>query len=163
MRECDPEFMLLVTSMRKALIAALSATVVSISSGPVHAEGTSTVVLEVSTFRNVTGFLGCQLYPKGEDFPDNWAAHRELRKHVPVTGATTSCSFSNLPPGTYAAAVIHDENSNGKMDKNFLGMPLEGYGISNNHTHALSRPTWEESKFVVGADSTVTSRISLRY
>jgi uncharacterized protein (DUF2141 family) len=148
--------------LRNILIGA-SAAFVIISAPPVHAGGGSTVVLEVSTFRSMKGFLGCQLYPKGEDFPDNWAAHRELRNHVAVTGATTSCSFSGLAPGTYAAAVIHDENGNGRMDKNFLGMPLEGYGISNNHTHALSRPTWEESKFVVSADSTVTSRISLRY
>lgn len=129
----------------------------------VHAGTTATIVLEVSTFRTIKGFLGCQLYPNGEDFPDQWARHRDLRKHVPVTAATTSCSFSGLPPGTYAAAVIHDENSNGKLDTNFLGIPTEGYGISNNHTHALSRPTWEESKFVVNADTTVTAHITLRY
>ncbi len=149
-------------ALRNILVGAIAAFVMT-SAPPVHADAGATIVLEVSTFRTIKGFLGCQLYPKGEDFPDNWAAHRDLRKHVVVTGGTTSCSFSGLPPGTYAAAVIHDENGNGKMDKNFIGMPLEGYGISNNHTHALSRPTWEESKFVVAADSTFTSRISLRY
>jgi uncharacterized protein (DUF2141 family) len=142
-----------------ATITALGAA----SAQEARAGGTSTIVLEVSTFRNLKGFLGCQLYATPESFPDKWQSQVNLRKHVPVTGPTTSCTFSDLAPGTYAAAVIHDENGNGTLDKNFLGIPTEAYGISNNHTHALSRPTWAESKFYVSADSTVTSKISLRY
>jgi uncharacterized protein (DUF2141 family) len=130
---------------------------------PVHAASTSTIVLEVSTFRAVRGILYCQLYTQRGNFPDRGEAEPALARRIPVTAATTSCTFPNLPPGTYAAAVLHDENANGKMDKNVFGMPVEGYGISNNHTHALSRPTWEESKFEVPDGSTVTSRISLRY
>jgi uncharacterized protein (DUF2141 family) len=151
------------THARNALLFATITIAASSVPHAAHAGNTATIVLEVSTFRNTHGFLGCQLYPKGEDFPDNWSAHRDMRKRVPVTGPTTSCTFPDMPPGTYGAAVIHDENGNGKLDKNFLGMPLEGYGISNNHTHALSRPTWNESKFAVAADTTYTSRISIRY
>ena len=40
--------------------------------------------------------------------------------------------FSNLGPGRYAAIALHDENGNGKLDKNFLGIPTEPYGFSNN-------------------------------
>lgn len=128
-----------------------------------HAGGNATIVLEVSTFRNLKGFLGCQLYATSDSFPDKWQSQVNLRKRVPVTATTTSCTFSDLAPGTYAAAVIHDENGNGTLDKNFLGIPTEAYGVSNNCTHALSKPRWDEAKFVVNADSTVTSRISLRY
>jgi uncharacterized protein (DUF2141 family) len=128
-----------------------------------RADAPSTIVLEVSTFRNRTGMLGCQLYDTGNGFPDKWPSAANMQVRVPVTGATTSCTFPNMPPGTYAAAVIHDENSNNKLDKNFLGIPTEGYGISQNHTHALRRPTWDESKFVVAPQSVVTTRISLRY
>lgn len=135
----------------------------SSSTQAAYAAGTATIVLEVSTFRNVKGLLGCQLYAKSDDFPDNWAAEMSLRKVVAVTATTTSCTYADMPPGTYAAAIIHDENSNGKLDKNFLGVPTEGYGISNNHTHALKRPTWDESKFEVNAGTTVTSHISIRY
>ncbi len=148
----------------RARIALLGAALAMSSSPHVARAGTTaTIVLEVSTFRNTRGFLGCQLYSKSEGFPDNWQSQVNLRKRVVVSGTTTSCTYPDMPPGTYAAAVIHDENSNGKLDTNFLGMPTEGYGISNNHTHALSRPSWNESKFVVNADTTVTSHISLRY
>jgi uncharacterized protein (DUF2141 family) len=144
----------------RAALLFIAVTVVPI---PVHAASTSTIVLEVSTFRAARGILYCQLYTKRANFPERGDAEPALARRVPVTGTTTSCTFPNMPPGTYAAAVLHDENANGKMDKNVFGMPLEGYGISNNHTHALSRPTWEESKFEVLEGSTVTSRISLRY
>ena len=148
---------------RLLLLAAVAGVAASSAPHTAQAGSTATIVLEVSTFRNMNGFLGCQLYSKEEGFPDNWQSQAHLRKRVAVTGKTTSCTYPNMPPGTYAAAVIHDENSNGKLDKNFLGVPTEAYGISNNHTHALSRPTWNESKFVVNADTTVTAHISLRY
>jgi len=130
---------------------------------PAIADAPSTIVLEVSTFRNRSGMLGCQLYDTQNGFPDKWPSAANMQQRVAVTGSTTTCTFPNMPPGTYAAAVIHDENSNNKLDKYFLGVPTEGYGISQNHTHALRRPTWDESKFVVAAQSTVTTRISLRY
>ena len=130
---------------------------------PARADAPSTIVLEVSTFRNRSGLLGCQLYDTQNGVPDKWPSAANMQQRVAVTGATTSCTFANMPPGTYAAAVIHDENSNNKLDKNFLGVPTEGYGISQNHPHALRRPTWDESKFLVAPQSIVTTRISLRY
>jgi uncharacterized protein (DUF2141 family) len=42
------------------------------------------------------------------------------------------CDFGDIPPGTYAIAVIHDENSHGKLDTNRLGVPTEGYGFSGD-------------------------------
>src|SRR5947209_12414602 len=78
------------------------------------ADPPSTIVLEVSTFRNRTGMLGCQLYDTQNGFPDKWPSAANMQQRVAVTGATTSCTFTNMPPGTYAAAVIHDENSNNK-------------------------------------------------
>ncbi len=151
------------SSARLVLLATVTALAASSAPQKAHAGGNSTIVLEVSAFRNTKGFLGCQLYATAESFPDKWQTQVNLRKRVPVSGTTTSCTFPDVAPGTYAAAVIHDENSNGTLDKNFLGIPTEAYGISNNRTHALSKPTWEESKFAVNADATVTSKISLRY
>ena len=131
--------------------------------GDARADATATIVIEVSTFRNTKGLLGCQLYDQSQGFPDKWPAAANMNKKVQVTGTTTTCTFPDMPPGTYAATVLHDENSNGKLDTNFLGVPTEGYGVSNNHTHALRRPTWDESKFVANGGTTVTLRVSIRY
>ena len=130
---------------------------------PAFADATATIVVNVSTFRNMRGLCGCQLYDTQQGFPDKWPTQANLNQRVPVSGRTTTCTFNNMTPGTYAVAVIHDENSNGKLDTNFIGVPTEGYGISNNHTHALSRPSWDESKFTVNAQTIVTTNISLRY
>lgn len=63
---------------------------------------------------------------------------------VDAAVGTVTYTFKNLPPGTYAVGVIDDENDNGKLDTNFLGIPKEGFGFSNNVT-AMRKPTFEEA------------------
>jgi len=90
-----------------------------------------------------------------------YGLHVTLR--VPITGPNTNCSFLNVEPGTYAIAVVHDENGNGKLDKNFVGVPSEGYGVSNNKTYALTAPKWNESIFTLGVNERKTLQVNLRY
>lgn len=72
------------------------------------------------------------------------------------------CDFLDIEPGTYALAVIHDENMNGKMDTNWLGVPEEGYGFSSGATVSMSAPSFEEASFSYdGEDLDLT--ISLNY
>jgi uncharacterized protein (DUF2141 family) len=58
--------------------------------------------------------------------------------------------FSNLEPGRYAAVVFHDKNGNGKLDKNFLGVPVEPYGFSNDAEGFLSAPSFEAAAVTLG-------------
>ena len=53
----------------------------------------------------------------------------------------------NVPDGVYAVSVFHDENMNQKLDKNFMGVPKEGYGASNNPKKKLGPPNFSETKF----------------
>ena len=62
--------------------------------------------------------------------------------------------FADLTPGTYAVMITHDENGNDMMDTNFVGMPIEGYGFSNN-PRVMRKPTWEEARFELAADQTI--------
>ena len=127
---------------------------------PAFSESPSNVLIEVSGFKNTRGTLNCRLFTKAADFPDGEGI---VTLRVPITGPNTSCSFSNVEPGTYAIAVVHDENGNGKLDKNFVGVPSEGYGVSNNKTYALSEPKWNESIFTLGANESKTLQVNLRY
>lgn len=122
---------------------------------------TATVSAEVSTLRNQKGHLFCRLYSSPAGFPEGRAGTRELR--LAIHGPTARCTFEGVPAGTYAVSVMHDENANERLDKNFLGVPTEGYGASNNHTHALSAPGWDESKFGVASGKDVGLAIALRY
>jgi uncharacterized protein (DUF2141 family) len=55
--------------------------------------------------------------------------------------------FTDLPAGVYAVSVFHDENMNQKLDKNFVGVPKEGYGASNDPKKKMGPPSFEETKF----------------
>lgn len=127
---------------------------------PSLSQSTSTVLLEVSSFKNTRGTLNCRLFTKASDFPDGEGI---LTLRTPITGTNTTCTFPNVEPGTYAVAVVHDENSNGKLDKNFVGVPSEGYGVSNNKTYALSAPKWDESIFTIAPSESKTFQVKLRY
>lgn len=67
-----------------------------------------------------------------------------------------------LPPGEYAVAVVHDENGNNAMDTNWLGIPKEGFGASNNATRRFGPPRYREARFTVGAAGAV-QRIAVVY
>ena len=67
-------------------------------------------------------------------------------------------TFSDLPAGVYAVQVMHDENDNNQLDANFLGIPSEGYGFSNN-PQVMRRATFEEARFAFKADATITIRL----
>lgn len=66
-------------------------------------------------------------------------------------GTVQEFHFPDLPPGSYAVMVMHDENDNGELDSNFMGMPVEGYGFSNN-PGVMRKPTFEEARFELGAE-----------
>ena len=70
--------------------------------------------------------------------------------------------FLKLPPGRYAIIVFHDENDNGLLDKNVLGIPTEGYGFSNNAQGFFSAPSFDAAAVTVGKGNTNIS-IALTY
>jgi len=59
-------------------------------------------------------------------------------------------SIAGVPPGVYAAQAFHDENGNGRLDRNFLGLPLEGMGFSNDAKMHMGPPRFEDASFTVG-------------
>ena len=78
-----------------------------------------------------------------------------------------SIILKDLPTGEYGLAVIHDEDSNGKFNSNFLGFPTEGFGFSNNAKGILGPPSFSKAKFIMENQSTESleqaQSISLRY
>ena len=64
--------------------------------------------------------------------------------------------FADIPNGVYAIAVHHDENGNDKVDKNFLGIPNEDFGASNDAKGFMGPPSFEDSSFKVEGNTTIT-------
>lgn len=69
------------------------------------------------------------------------ASHR-----VPADADGIEIVLGDLEPGRYAIQVMHDANGNGKLDSNVVGMPIEGYGFSNN-PQLMRKATFEEAAF----------------
>ena len=69
-------------------------------------------------------------------------------------------TFKGVPAGNYAVLLTHDENDNGKLDTNLVGMPVEGYGFSNN-PQVMRKPTFDEARVDVPAAGTAID-ITLR-
>lgn len=68
-------------------------------------------------------------------------------------------TFKNIPTGTYAIATFHDENKNKKLDKNFMGIPSEGYGFSNNIRPTFRGANFKESKFDVKSNKNISIKM----
>jgi uncharacterized protein (DUF2141 family) len=111
----------------------------------------SQVSLEVTIkgLRNEKGNMMFQLMDEKEA-----TVHQEIGKPLK---AGSGFVVPNLKPGRYAVRYFHDENTNGKLDTNFLGMPVEGYGFSNNAAAKLGPPPFKEWLF----DLTENKKIEL--
>lgn len=66
---------------------------------------------------------------------------------VLIKNAKATVTFENLPTGEYAISVFHDENSNGKLDTNFMGIPKEAYAASNDAKGFMGPPKYKDAKF----------------
>ena len=67
--------------------------------------------------------------------------------------------FKNIPKGTYAVSFVHDENDNKKMDTNFIGIPKEDFGCSNNATGFMGPPKYKDAKFQLTENKTIDIKI----
>jgi uncharacterized protein (DUF2141 family) len=109
---------------------------------------TGTLTVRVTGARNTKGKIGVTLFQNAQGFPDDTSkAIRQERVEIDPKTMSAQVMFKDLPQGTFAISVLHDENGNGKMDKNFVGMPKEGYGASNNPSKKRRAPTFDEAKF----------------
>ena len=64
-----------------------------------------------------------------------------------IKNEKATATFENLPAGEYAISIFHDENSNGKLDTNFMGIPKEAYAASNDAKGFMGPPKYKDAKF----------------
>ena len=111
-----------------------------------YAQGQGKIEVTVAGVSSGKGHVILMLYHKAEGFPSE-PSKAYKRTSIPAKKGDMDFVFANLPANTYALLVVHDENSNGEMDKNFIGMPKERVGASNQSR--LGRPSFERSKFAL--------------
>jgi len=126
-------------------------------------KSTGTLTVHVSGARNTKGKIGVTLFQEAQGFPDDTSKGlRQQAVDIDPNAMSAEVIFKDLPQGAFAVSVLHDENGNGKMDKNFVGIPKEGYGASNNPKKKRRAPTFEEAKFSLNS-AEQTIEITLIY
>lgn len=119
-----------------------------------------TVTVTVTDLRNENGRVGVALYDEDAraDFPD---AEPLRAESAVVEGTAVEFRFLNVPEGRYAVAVTHDENDNGMMDSNAWGIPVEGFGFSNDVMGEMGPPSFERAAFAAEEDTQIS--VSMLY
>ncbi|MEE4351012.1 MAG: DUF2141 domain-containing protein [Pacificimonas sp.] len=121
----------------------------------------ATLHLTLEGLRKPRGTVRVCLWSHGDGFPDCKKGAGVVKIHAPVEGDRVDLDVAALPPGDYGVSVIHDENDNRKLDKSFIGLPMEGVGFSNNASAAFGPPKFKRVRFAVAGDTTQT--IKLKY
>lgn len=115
-----------------------------------------TVEVRVSGFRNNDGVARVSLFGGPDGFPQDWALACATNT-LSITGNAVRVVFSGVSTGQYAVAVLHDENADGRMNVSILGVPREGYGVSNNAKGKFGAPGFDASRFDANGSNIVLS------
>lgn len=120
----------------------------------------ATVKVKVTRVSSKKGEILAALFSSEKGFPDNPNAAYKVARGTAVNGIAT-LEFSNVPKGTYAIALFHDTNNDGELNSNMLGIPKEGYGVSNNVKNLFSGPGYKQCAFQHAVETSLT--IIMRY
>lgn len=123
------------------------------------AQGEISVMVE--GIRNTKG----QVYVTLQDSEQMYKSKDQFYKvaTIEIGKGESSYTFGQIPVGTYVVTILHDENSDQKMTTNFVGMPKEGFGFSNNAKGKMGKPSFEAASFNVESGKTARQKIKFIY
>ncbi len=109
-------------------------------------EPANTLTVNASGLKSDRGAVRCALYgaKNADDFPTKPKRAQQLRAAIKARAAT--CQFTGLVPGDYAVAIFHDEDDDGVLDTNFVGIPKEGMGASRDPKGSFGPPSFDDAK-----------------
>jgi uncharacterized protein (DUF2141 family) len=139
---------------RTCAAATLGALMLFLTAGAAKA---ADLTIHVQHLRAPGSKLYVALFDHAEGFPDTTKA--VAGQYLQVHGESAVVVFAGLKPGTYAVSTYEDENGNGKLDTNLLGMPLELYGFSRDAQGAMGSPSFEAAAVAVTDTSSITIQL----
>lgn len=120
------------------------------------------VKVTITNLRNNNGHVLVSLFKDGAGYPDD--ASKAVRKaKLTIKDKQAWVLFTGLSGGSYAVAILHDENDDQKMNKTGLGLPKEGYGFSNNAMGAFGPPSYNRASFKFSGSGVTEQTIRTRY
>lgn len=117
------------------------------------------IKINIPNIKSDKGEILIALFNKEDGFPEDANTAYQTAKMKAKKGLQ-SITLQNISDGRYALAIFHDENGDGKMNKNMLGIPKEGYGVSNNVKNLMSAPAFKESAFTHNRDTELSIQLN---
>ena len=117
-----------------------------------------TIKVTVTNIRSDKGHVLLGLFNNGEGFPSK-SEKAFARTSVAIKDGAATAEFKDVPAGTWAVGVLHDENDNFKIDRIAGGIPKEGFGASNDAKAIFGPPKFKAAKFDVAADKSIIIRM----
>jgi uncharacterized protein (DUF2141 family) len=114
-----------------------------------------TLTITVKGFQSDKGGARLAVHKDASTFPGN-ADKAVAKQMVPIKDGLAKIEIPELPPGTYAVAVFHDANGNGKLDTNFLGIPKEPTGASRDPKPRMGPPKFTDCSFDLKSNTSIT-------
>lgn len=112
--------------------------------------------VSITNLRNSTGQFLIAIYNGADGFPKK---PEKAYRSLVVPAQQSRFIIGDLPTGQYAVAIIHDENSNGKVDTGGpFGIPKEGIGFSRNPNISFGPPSFDKAAFTLQQDSSIEIR-----
>ncbi|WP_462249449.1 DUF2141 domain-containing protein [Ekhidna sp.] len=115
----------------------------------VVAQDSHELIVKVENIKDLKGSLKIAVY----NHEDHFLSNAIMSDDKIIDSNEMTFSFKGLVEGIYAISLFHDENDNGKLDSNFIGIPTEPYAFSNNAKGMFGPPSFEDCKFEVKADA----------
>jgi len=115
---------------------------------------TGNLILKIIGFENDEGSVKIALANSKEEYQTKGKATRAAI--ISISKNNAQHIFEDLAFGIYAIKLFHDENNNGELDTNFLGIPSEDYGFSNNAKGSFGPASWEDAQFKFDKDTMIT-------
>ena len=119
----------------------------------------NTLTVNITGINSIKGNVYVYLYTSEESFPIEISEANSFKKAEVVSNSVTVI-FENLKPGIYAVSVYQDIDANGKINKNFLGIPKEPVGVSNNAKGFMGPPKYEDAKFNLNSNKAIEIKLS---
>lgn len=117
------------------------------------------LTVKVTGIKKNKGEVVCALFKTADGFPIDLSKPQTI--WLAADSDEVTCKFTDITIGNYAVSVAHDENTNKKVDTNFVGMPTEAWGVSNNIRPLMRAPRWNEAQFTLATDEKKNINIQL--
>jgi uncharacterized protein (DUF2141 family) len=133
-----------------AIICLLLASIAGMAQG--------TVEVTVANVKDTTGTIRVGIFKDESTF----LKEAYIGKVVKAGKGEVKVIFENVPSGKYALSVIHDENRNGELDSNLIGIPREGFAFGNDAMGTFGPPSFEKAAFEVSKEAK-KMKVTMRY